>query len=261
MTKTGSMLRDKPTRSTIPMVAHMMTPGVVQIPGMSLSAKPPCSPRSGSRCPALIKDGEATFGIMTSGDIVKKVVAQGLEPHDVAVRDRSSNRLHSVECDQILDDATNTMASTGASLLIVTNGATGRHSDGTGSALAPKRCDTCLPQPFVSRTAREKARNTPRHHPPAQPRRGVYRKPHLLLPGTTIVLSFMLPGTDVSFSVRGTILNSGYEPEFHEDRGAIGTYPGVDIQFASPRFRRVGKFRAWFAESSAGHGPPLTRLR
>ena len=34
----------------------------------------------------LVKDTETLFGVMTPTDIVKKVVAQGLEPHETEVR-------------------------------------------------------------------------------------------------------------------------------------------------------------------------------
>ena len=250
MTKTGSMLRDKPTRSTIPMVAHMMTPGVVQIPGdVSVSEAALLLDREQMPC-LLIKDGEATFGIMTSGDIVKKVVAQGLEPHDVAVRSIMSKPVHSVECDQILDDATNMMASTGASLLIVTKqGQPVGILTARDLALAPKRCDTCLPATVrVTNGEGEGAKHTATIRQLSHVGAFIESRT-LLLPGTTIVLSLMLPGTDVSFSVRGTILNSSYEPEFHEDRGMIGTYPGVDIQFASLPASDESKIRAWVLQN------------
>ena len=78
MTKTGSMLRDKPTHYSTPMVAHMMTPGVVQVPGdVSVSEAALLLDRERIPC-LLVKDSETTFGIMTSADIVMKVVAQGL---------------------------------------------------------------------------------------------------------------------------------------------------------------------------------------
>ena len=94
----------------------------------------------------LVKDSDTTFGIMTSGDIVKKVVAQGLEPHDVEVRAIMSKPVHSIESDQILDDATSVMAATGASLLIVTKqGQPVGILTARDLALAPKRCETCLP--------------------------------------------------------------------------------------------------------------------
>lgn len=123
-----------------------MTPGVVQVPGdVSVSEAALLLDRERMPC-LLVKDSDSSFGIMTSGDIVRKVVAQGLEPHDVEIRAIMSKPVHSIECDQILDDATSVMASTGASLLIVT-----KQGQPVGIltvrdlALAPKRCDACLP--------------------------------------------------------------------------------------------------------------------
>ena len=46
-----------------------------------------------------------------------------------------------------------------------------------------------------------------------------------------------------------TILNSSYEPEFHEDRDALGTYPGVDIQFAPLPSSDESKIRAWVLQN------------
>ena len=71
MTKTGSMLRDKPTRSTIPMVAHDDTRRRTNSGDVSVSEAALLLDREQMPC-LLIKDGEATFGIMTSGDIVKR---------------------------------------------------------------------------------------------------------------------------------------------------------------------------------------------
>jgi len=80
---------DKSVKTTplIPtMVAHMMTPGVVQIPGdVSVSEAAMLLEREQAPC-LLIKDTDTQFGIMTPTDIVKKVVAQGLEPHEIEVR-------------------------------------------------------------------------------------------------------------------------------------------------------------------------------
>ena len=71
----------------------------------------------------------------------------------------------------------------------------------------------------------------------------------LLLPGTTVVLSFILPGADLSFSVRGTILNSSYEPDLSEDGELIGSNPGVDIQFAPLPSSDESKIRAWVLQN------------
>lgn len=250
MTKTGFMLRDKPTHYSTPMVAHMMTPGVVQVPGdVSVSEAALLLDRERMPC-LLVKDSETTFGIMTSADIVKKVVAQGLEPHDVEVRTIMSKPVHSVECDQILDDATSVMASTGASLLIVTKqGQPVGILTARDLALAPKRCETCLPATIrVTNGEGEGAKHIATIRQLSHVGAFIESRT-LLLPGTSVILSFMLPGTDQSFSVRGTILNSSYEPEFHEDRGVLGTYPGIDIQFAPLPSSDESKIRAWVLQN------------
>ena len=250
MTRTGSMLRDKPTHSTTPMVAHMMTPGVVQIPGdVSVSEAASLLDREQMPC-LLVKDGEAAFGIMTSGDIVKKVVAQGLEPHDVEVRAIMSKPVHSVECDQILDDATSVMASTGTSLLIVTKqGQPVGILTARDLALAPKRCETCLPATVrVANGEGEGAKHTATIRQLSYVGASIECRT-LLLPGTSIVLSFILPGADLSFSVQGTILNSSDEAEFHEDRSVLGTYQGIDVQFTSLPASDASKIRAWVLQN------------
>lgn len=250
MTKTGSMLRDKPSHYSTAMVAHMMTPGVVQIPGdVSVSEAALLLDRERIPC-LLVKDSDTTFGIMTSGDIVKKVVAQGLEPHDVEVRAIMSKPVHSIECDQILDDATSVMASTGASLLIVTKqGQPVGILTARDLALAPKRCETCLPATLrVTNGEGEGAKHTATirqlSHVGA-----LIESRTLLLPGTTVVLSFILPGADLSFSVRGTILNSSYEPDLSEDGDRVGSNPGVDIQFAPLPSSEESKIRAWVLQN------------
>ena len=250
MTKTGYMLRDKPTHSSTPMVAHMMTPGVVQVPGdVSVSEAALLLDRERMPC-LLVKDGEATFGIMTSDDIVKKVVAQGLEPHDVEVRSIMSKPVHSIECDQILDDATSVMASTGASLLIVTKqGQPVGILTARDLALAPKRCETCLPATIrVADGEEEGVKHTATIRQLSHVGAFIESRT-LLLPGTNVILSFLLSGTDMSFSVRGTILNSSYEPEFPEEGGMAGNYPGVDIQFAPLPSSDESKIRAWVLQN------------
>jgi signal-transduction protein with cAMP-binding, CBS, and nucleotidyltransferase domain len=105
---------DKSVKTTplIPtMVAHMMTPGVVQIPGdVSVS----------EAAILLIKDTDTQFGLMTPTDIVKKVVAQGLEPHEIEVRTIMTRPVQFIEYDEALSEASILMMATGASLLIVT---------------------------------------------------------------------------------------------------------------------------------------------
>ncbi|RPH77545.1 MAG: CBS domain-containing protein, partial [Nitrospiraceae bacterium] len=110
----------KTTHLAPTMVAHMMTPGVVQVPGdVSVSEAAMLLEREQAPC-LLVKDTDTQFGIMTPTDIVKKVVAQGLEPHDIEVRTIMSRRVQFIEYDQALTEASILMMATGASLLIVT---------------------------------------------------------------------------------------------------------------------------------------------
>ena len=114
---------DKPIKTTflIPtMVAHMMTPGVVQIPGdVSVSEAAMLLEREQAPC-LLIKDTDTQFGMMTPADIVKNVVAQGLEPHDIEVRTIMTRPVQFIEYDEAITEASILMMATGASLLIVT---------------------------------------------------------------------------------------------------------------------------------------------
>jgi CBS domain-containing protein len=250
MTKAGYMLRDTPSHYSTCMVAHMMTPGVVQIPGdVSVSEAALLLDRERIPC-LLVKDSDTTFGIMTTGDIVKKVVAQGLEPHDVEVRTIMSKPVHSIECDQILDDATSAMASTGASLLIVTKqGQPVGILTARDLALAPKRCETCLPATLrVTNGEGEGAKHSATIRQLSHVGAFIESRT-LLLPGTTVVLSFILPGTEFSFSVRGTILNSSYEPDLSDDDGMMSSNPGVDIQFAPLPSSDESKIRAWVLQN------------
>ncbi|HET8720842.1 MAG TPA: CBS domain-containing protein, partial [Nitrospira sp.] len=124
----------------------MMTPGVVQVPGdVSVSEAALLLEREHAPC-LLVKDTETVFGVMTAGDIVKKVVARGLEPHDIEVRSIMTRPVQFIEYDQALEEASTMMVATGASLLIVT-----KHNQPVGvlSAqdlmLTPARRQTDIP--------------------------------------------------------------------------------------------------------------------
>ena len=149
------------------------------------------------------------------------------------VRSIMSKPVHSIECDQILDDATSVMASTGASLLIVTKeGQPVGILTARDLALAPKRCETCLPATLrVTNGEGEGAKHTATirqlSHVGASSK--VVRCSSPVRP-SSCPLSFL--ESDLSFSVRGTILNSSYEPDLSEDGELMGSNPGVDIQFA-----------------------------
>ena len=81
-------------------VAHMMIPGVVQVPGdVSVSEAALLLEREQTPC-LLVKDTDMRFGLMTPSDIVKKVVAQGLEPHDIEVRTIMTRPVQFIEYDR-----------------------------------------------------------------------------------------------------------------------------------------------------------------
>ena len=139
------MPRGTTSNSSDSVVGHMMTPGVVQIPGdVTVGEAALLMEREHIPC-LLIKESDVSFGLMTPSDIVTKVIAHGLDPQDITVRAIMSQPVHSIEYDQAAEEATSLMASTGASLLIVT-----KQSQPVGILtardvmLAAKRCDTCV---------------------------------------------------------------------------------------------------------------------
>src|SRR5512147_368065 len=127
------------------LVARMMTPGVVQIPGdISVTEAASLLEREQMPC-LLVKDTESHFGLMTPADIVKKVVAQGLEPDDIEVRTIMTRPVQFIEYDRAMDEASVLMMSTGTPILIVT-----KQDQPVGVltardlVLSPKRCQASI---------------------------------------------------------------------------------------------------------------------
>ena len=206
---------NKPFKTThlIPtMVAHMMTPGVVQIPGdVSVSEAAMLLEREQAPC-LLVKDTDTQFGIMTPTDIVKKVVAQGLEPHDIEVRTIMTRPVQFIEYDEALAEASMLMMTTGASLLIVTKQ---NQPVGVLSAqdlmLNPPRRGTRIPV-VVSVVGQASAQGlnynamiTQLSHVGGVGRIGRQR----LLPKTNVVLAFSISGQNTPLTIRGKVLASG----------------------------------------------------
>ncbi|HEX2055405.1 MAG TPA: PilZ domain-containing protein, partial [Nitrospiraceae bacterium] len=73
----------------------------------------------------------------------------------------------------------------------------------------------------------------------------------ILLPGTGVILSFTLPGIATPFAVRGTILNSGYEPQPFAETEFLSSDSTVDIQFAPLPSSDESKIRAWVLQHSS----------
>jgi CBS domain-containing protein len=247
--------RTKPQRA-VPdnssfLVAQMMTPGVVQVPG-DVSVSDAALLMEKERVPCLlVKDTDSRFGIMTPSDIVRKVVAQGLEPQRVEARAIMSRPVRSVEYNRLVEDASTLMASTGVPLLIVT-----RDSQPVGIltaqdlVLAPKRCDTYLPV-TINLVGDEETGATHEGAITQLSHVGAYvETAALLLPGRNVLLQFSLPGMAPSFSAKGTILSS-YDPPpvVHPERATRS--PGVDVQFAQLSPAEESTLRAWVLQNFA----------
>ena len=245
------MPRGTTSNSSTSVVGHMMTPGVVQIPGdLTVSEAALLMEREHIPC-LLVKDSEVSFGLMTPSDIVTKVIAHGFDPQDIAARTIMSQPVHSIEYDQATEEATSLMASTGASLLIVT-----KQSQPVGILtardvmLAAKRCDTCIDASLRVSDGRGDAAKHAALIKQLSPIGALVETSTILLPGTGVILIFTLPGIEAPFSVRGTILNSGYEPQPLGEGDLLSSDSAVDIQFAPLPSSDESKIRAWVLQHS-----------
>ena len=241
---------DKPSKATnlLPLVvAHMMTPGVVQIPGdVSVSEAALLLEREQAPC-LLVKDTDAQFGLMTPTDIVKKVVAQGLEPHDIEVRTIMTRPVQFIEYDQALAEASILMMATGASLLIVTKQ---NQPVGVLTAqdlmLTPPRRRTKIPA-VVSVVRRASAQElnynamiTQLNHIGA-----LVESATRLTPKANVVLAFSISGQNTPLTIRGRVLASE-TLEAEPDETSSGTRVWhVDIQFTDLSSSDLARIRAW----------------
>jgi hypothetical protein len=222
----------------------MMTPGVVQVPGdVSVSEAALLLEREHAPC-LLIKDTDTVYGLMTAGDIVKKVVARGLEPHDIEVRSIMTRPVQFIEYDQALEEASTMMVATGASLLIVT-----KQNEPVGVLsvqdlmLTPPRRPTNIPAVVTiaeGDTSHQQAHNA-----------NIVQLSHvgtrlesssLLRARTRVMLAFSLPGQNTPLTIHGKVLSSDELP-------AAGS-PGqrafaVEVQFADVSQADLARLKAW----------------
>lgn len=229
------------------MVAHMMTPGVVQIPGdVSVSEAAMLLEREQAPC-LLIKDTDTQFGLMTPTDIVKKVVAQGLEPHEIEVRTIMTRPVQFIEYDAALSEASILMMATGASLLIVTK----QHQPvGILSAqdvlLNPPRRSTRIPVVVsVVGQAPEPGLNYNAIITQLSHAGGLIESSTKLTPKTNVVLAFSISGQNTPLTIRGKVLASeGPHVEPDDTSDETRTWH-VDIQFTDLSSPDLGRIRAW----------------
>ena len=245
----------KPTHLIHTMVAHMMTPGVVQVPGnVSVSEAALLLEREQAPC-LLVKDTDTRFGLMTPTDIVKKVIAQGLEPHNIEVRTIMTRPVQFIEYDEVLAEASTLMVATGASLLIVTKQ---NQPVGVLSAqnlmLAPMRRDTNIPVvvSVVGQPATQglnfNAMISQLNHAGA-----LVESATKLASKSNVVLAFSIPGQNTPLTIRGRVLacDSSETKATEPPRRACAW--SIDIQFTDLSSSDLARLRAWALQTM----PPL----
>lgn len=239
--------RQNETNRQVTLVAHMMTPGVVQIPGdVSVTEAASLLEREQMPC-LLVKDSESRFGLMTPTDIVKKVVAQGLEPDDIEVRTIMTRPVQFIEYDRAVEDASTLMMTTGVPILIVTKQ---EHPVGVLTArdlvLLPKRCETNIAATLSildgeSMNSEHPVTVTRLSHAGASVTSTAF-----LLSGTRVVLSFSLSETMSPLAIRGSVLNNvQIEQISGATRSRISSSPSVEIQFTELSPADQSRIKAW----------------
>lgn len=237
----------KETNQQTTLVAHMMTPGVVQIPGdVSVTEAAVLLERERMPC-LLVKDSESRFGLMTPTDIVKKVVAQGLEPDDIEVRTIMTRPVQFIEYDQAVEEASTLMMSTGMPILIVTKQ---QQPVGVLTArdlvLSPRRCATNIAGTLSimdgeSVSADHGVIITRLSHAGAS-----VNSPAFLLSGTKVILSFTLSETMSPLTIHGTVLNNAHVEQISgATRPSMATLPGIEVQFSELSPADQSRVKAW----------------
>ncbi len=236
-----------PDHQTI-LVGHMMTPGVVQIPG-DVSVTEAASLLERERMPCLlVKDTESRFGLMTPTDIVKKVVAQGLEPDDIEVRTIMTRPVQFIEYDRAMGDASALMMTTGTPILIVT-----KQDQPVGVLtardliLSPKRCAANI-LATISIIEGDGVGDEYRAVISQLSHAGASVESLALLPGgTKVILSFCLSEMMSPLTIRGTVLNNaGVEPVSGTMTGSLmAIRRDVEIQFVDLSPADQSRIKAW----------------
>jgi CBS domain-containing protein len=231
-------------------VAQMMTPGVVQIPG-DVSVAEAASLMERERTPCLlVKDTESSYGLMTPTDIVRKVVAQGLEPDDIEVRTIMTQPVQFIEYDRLIDEASSLMMASGSPILIVT-----KEELPVGVLTvrdliySPHRWSVRIPA-----TIHILEGSTPRQDTPVT----IIQLSHIgavmesdlsLLAGTPVTIRFSLPHLPTLFTVRGTVVAQQVQTPDSMD-GISPPLSVTEIQFSGLSSSDQSAIKAWVLRSA-----------
>lgn len=240
----------RPAHVVPTVVAHMMIPGVVQVPGdVSVSEAALLLEREHAPC-LLVKETDTIFGLMTPTDIVKKVVAQGLEPQMIEVRSIMTRPVQFIDYDHALEDACSIMMITGASILIVTKE---NQPVGVLSAqdlmLAPPRRRTRIPTILSVLDDGFSARHAQNATIVQLSHIGARIETVLKIANKTrVTLALSLPGQNTPMTIHGKIMTC--EPlESDAPDQALKNMNVIEIQFADLSNSDTARMKAWALQS------------
>jgi len=193
----------------------------------------------------LVKETETAFGLMTPADIVRKVVAQGLEPHAIEVRSIMTRPVQFIEYDQAIEEASTMMVATGASLLIVTKQ---NQPVGVLSAedlmLTPRRRRTKIPT--VVSVIGEDQSHREAHNASIMELSHIgarIKSAARLTNKARVVLVFTLPGQNTPLTVHGKVMTSDHPSSGTKESAA------TEIQFADLSNADLARLKAWTLQS------------
>jgi hypothetical protein len=203
-----------------------------------------------------VKDTDTRFGLMTPADIVKKVVAQGLEPHDIEVRTIMTRPVQFIEYDEALEEASTLMIASGASLLIVTKqnqpvGVLSAHD----LMLTPPRRTTKIPAVVSvvgSNPGRQQAYNVlilQLSHLGALVETGAK-----VAARSQVVLAFSLPGQNTPLTIHGKVLTSEFRPSQPPDQ-SNARMAMIEVQFTDLSNADLARLKAWALQAMPSSPP------
>ncbi len=230
------------------LVIHVMTPGVIQIPGdVSVGEAARLMHREQVPC-LLIKDTDSQMGIVTHSDIVFKVVAQGLNPDDIDARRVMSRPVQTIEFDQPLEEVSQALYSSEIPFLIVTK----QHhpvgiltpQDLLGTA---KFCPAQIPATIRVYSQKpdgvaHEALLTQLSH------RGAFVECRAAMqPGSRVTLEFALPSSTKPLAIESTVLD--YAPPPSDTTGLTASpLGGIPLQFTDISLSKQLQISTWVTQ-------------
>lgn len=245
MFRASDKLRDWRGEHPSSLVVHVMTQGVVQIPG-DVSVREAALIMQKEHVPCLlVKDSDDKIGIMTHADIVHKVVARGLNPADVGARTIMSRPVHAIEFDQPLERASTVMASNGVPLLLVTklNRPIGILT-ARDVLFSPARCGSRIAASLKVQDGKTSVTTQVATISQLSHLGAFVETPIPLPPGTSVSLNFYLPGSARPIVAHATVLKcrgQASSPVGEQDNQPAG----MEVEFARLSGSDQSQITAW----------------